>query len=184
MEESNDNATQTSCAYSHAYSDDGDDKGAKNAGRTRRESEGTTRFQIPNENQNVTHGHTKMQLFVEDPARIKKLATKLDRKFDLIISQENEKSRDRGQHVQESIFQDRIWGLPSNLITFLASAIESDASTKYLKLQSWPIFKKEIFEIIDHRIENASEINGVVNTSYMSLDEHLIIFMVHKFDNA
>jgi hypothetical protein len=66
----------------------------------------------------------------------------------------------------------------------LASAIESDTSTKYLKLQSWPIFKKEIFEIFDHRIENASEIAGVVNTSYMSLDEHLIVFMVHKFDNA
>tara|TARA_B110000285_G_C14817943_1_gene465105 strand:- start:373 stop:582 length:210 start_codon:yes stop_codon:yes gene_type:complete len=69
----------------------------------------------------------------------------------------------------------------------LASAIESDTdkgSAKSLKLQSWPIFKKEIFEIIDHRIENAGEINGVVNTSYMSLDEHLIVFMVHKFDNA
>jgi len=136
-----------------------------------------------NENQNFTHGYTKMQLFVEDQCKIKKLATKLDKKFDLIISQENEKSKDRGQHVQESIFTDRIWGLSTHIITFLASVIDSDDSIKNLKLQSWPVFKKEIFDVIDHRIENASEINGAINTSYMSLDEHLIVFMVHKFGN-
>jgi hypothetical protein len=54
---------------------------------------------------------------------------------------------------------------------------------KYLKLQPWPTFKKEIFDIIDHRIEHAYEINGVINTSYMSLDEHLVVHMVHSFDN-
>ena len=41
-------------------------------------------------------------------------------------------------------------------------------------------FKKIIFEIIDHRIEHAPEINGVVNTSYLSLDEHLLIYWVDQ----
>ena len=43
MEESNDNVTETSC-YSHAYTDDEDDKGAKNTGRPRRECETITKF--------------------------------------------------------------------------------------------------------------------------------------------
>jgi len=125
-----------------------------------------------------------MQLFVYDQAKIKKLAAKLDQKFTNAINLEDEKSRDRGKPPQESIFQDRHWGLSSNIITFLASAIEDENANKYLKLQSWPIFKKEIFEILDHRIENASEINVVINTSYMSFDEHLIVFMVHKFNDV
>jgi hypothetical protein len=67
----------------------------------------------------------------------------------------------------------------------LSTAIENKhTQLKYLKLQPWPIFKKEIFDIIDHRIEHAFEINGVINTSYMSLDEHLLVYIVHTFDSA
>ena len=46
---------------------------------------------------------------------------------------------------------------------------------------SWPDFKKEIIEIYDHRIEQAAEINGVINTSYMSMDEHLVVYFVSIF---
>ena len=49
-----------------------------------------------------------------------------------------------------------------------------------LKLLPWPEFKRIIFDIIEHRIEHAPEINGVVNTNYMSLDEHLIIFFTNN----
>jgi hypothetical protein len=63
MEESNDNISNASY-YSHAYTDDEDDKGAaKTTGRPKRGGEcegGTAKFQILNENQNVTYGHTKM----------------------------------------------------------------------------------------------------------------------------
>jgi len=37
-----------------------------------------------------------------------------------------------------------------------------------------------IFEILDHRIKHAEEIDGTTNNTYMSLDEHLIIFMLEK----
>ena len=39
-----------------------------------------------------------------------------------------------------------------------------------------------IFDIYDHRINFTPEINGAVNTTYMGLDEHLIIFyaMLYK----
>jgi len=37
-----------------------------------------------------------------------------------------------------------------------------------------------IFEIYDHRILHSTEINGALNASYMTLDEHLLIFMLEK----
>jgi hypothetical protein len=63
---------------------------------------------------------------------------------------------------------------------FLESAIENLNETQLI-LQSWSEFKKTIFDIIDHRIEFAAEINGAINTSYMSLDEHLIVFWTNSF---
>ena len=41
-------------------------------------------------------------------------------------------------------------------------------------------FKSLIWEIYDHRINNAPEINGTINTSYMTLDEHLLIYLLQK----
>lgn len=45
-----------------------------------------------------------------------------------------------------------------------------------LKMQAWGEFKQQIFEIYDNRIWFSPEINGGVNTTYMGLDEHLILY--------
>ena len=96
-----------------------------------------------------------------------------------------DKLKSKGLPPRDEFYEGKTWGLPSNIITFLASAIENKTTQlKYLKLIPWPQFKKELFEIIDHRIEHAYEINGVINTSYMSLDEHLIVYIVQTFDSA
>ena len=50
-----------------------------------------------------------------------------------------------------------------------------------LRLAVWPDFKQLIFEIYDHRIENAPEINGAINNTYMSMEEHLICFFALKY---
>jgi hypothetical protein len=42
----------------------------------------------------------------------------------------------------------------------------------------------DIFDVIDHRIEFGAEINGSINNSYMTLDEHIIVYFVHKFDSG
>jgi hypothetical protein len=47
-------------------------------------------------------------------------------------------------------------------------------------LIQWIGVKQMIFEILDHRVKHAEEIDGTINTTYMSLDEHLIIFMLEK----
>jgi len=49
-----------------------------------------------------------------------------------------------------------------------------------VKLLSFHSFKNLIYEIYDHRILHATEINGALNASYMTLDEHLLIFMLEK----
>jgi hypothetical protein len=38
-----------------------------------------------------------------------------------------------------------------------------------------------IYEIYDHRLENAPEINGATNTCMMSMEEHLICFFIGKY---
>jgi hypothetical protein len=48
------------------------------------------------------------------------------------------------------------------------------------KLLSFHQFKTLIFEIYDHRILHSTEINGALNNSYVTLDEHLLIFMLEK----
>ena len=45
-----------------------------------------------------------------------------------------------------------------------------------LRLPSWENFKQLIYEIYDHRIFHAPEINGAINTSYLTMEEHLILF--------
>lgn len=44
----------------------------------------------------------------------------------------------------------------------------------------WLQVKDIIFDIYDHRIRNAPEINGSCNTNYCALNEHLLIFFVDK----
>lgn len=45
-------------------------------------------------------------------------------------------------------------------------------------LMTYTVFKNLVWEIYIHRITNAPEINGHMNTSYLTLDEHLLIFMI------
>jgi hypothetical protein len=51
------------------------------------------------------------------------------------------------------------------------------------KLATWVQLKSTIWEIYDHRIHHAPEINGAINTSYMTLEEHLLVFMLDKHKN-
>jgi len=43
--------------------------------------------------------------------------------------------------------------------------------------------KEFIWQIYDHRITHAPEINGTINTSYVTLNEHLLIFMLDRYKN-
>ncbi len=51
------------------------------------------------------------------------------------------------------------------------------------KLMKWQAVKDLIWEIYDHRISHAPEINGTINSSYMTLNEHLLVFMMERYKN-
>lgn len=47
----------------------------------------------------------------------------------------------------------------------------------------WSQFKEIIYDLYDHRIKYAPELNGSANSSYCSLNEHLIMFFVEQHGN-
>lgn len=46
---------------------------------------------------------------------------------------------------------------------------------------AWYKFKELVFDVYDHRILHAPELNGSVNTNYVTLSEHVLIFFVSKY---
>jgi DNA mismatch repair ATPase MutL len=48
------------------------------------------------------------------------------------------------------------------------------------RVEDWKKFKVKLFDIYEHRIENAMEISGAVNNSYLTLEEHLLIYFIEK----
>lgn len=138
---------------------------------------------VPAENTNIAYGRTKRQLFMADKEVTLELHKKLDEKFEVFIAKEVLKSKDREKGDNHGIFGPSTWSLPSHIIIFCENSIKKLDSTK-LKLIPWPDFKKTIWDIIDHRIENSPEINGAINTTYMSLDEHLVIYTINYVYNG
>ena len=49
------------------------------------------------------------------------------------------------------------------------------------ELLPWHQFREIMFDIYDHRIKHAAELNGSVNTAYCSMNEHVIMFFVEKY---
>lgn len=45
----------------------------------------------------------------------------------------------------------------------------------------WRDLKRLIFDIYDHRIENAEEVNGLANTSHCCFNEYILIYMIDVY---
>ena len=41
--------------------------------------------------------------------------------------------------------------------------------------------KKLLFDVYDHRIENAHEINGLTNNQYCALNEYLLVYLIDVY---
>ena len=102
----------------------------------------------------------------------------MDVRFEELYKKEVEKIKNMGEEEKAPTLVSSAcnWCLPSHIIVFLKNAIE-DCKNKRMKLMPWPEFKKEIFEIYDHRVEHSPEINGAINNTYMPLDEHLVVYL-------
>lgn len=49
---------------------------------------------------------------------------------------------------------------------------------KEYEMMTWSRFKELMLDIYDHRILHAPEINNSMNSSYCTLNEHLLVFFV------
>jgi hypothetical protein len=98
-----------------------------------------------------------------------------------MVDKEVQRRSDMGLEVENNQrFKVEKWTLPSHIIDFLSSKIPKLTEID-LSLVAWPEFKKTINAVIDHRIEQAAEINGAINTTYLSLDEHLVVYWASYF---
>lgn len=139
-------------------------------------------FKVPHDPPLVNYGYTKEQLFLENQHELRKKAQSLNDFFDKKIT-EMQHGMSRHQREKDVILigsKEYHWSLPSHIICFLSSLIPKLNTVSSLKLEDWPTFKQKLLEVLDHRIDQASEINGAVNNSYMSLDEHLVIYCIGR----
>lgn len=58
---------------------------------------------------------------------------------------------------------------------------DKPALVETYELMPWFQLKEILFDIYDHRIKNAPELNGSINTTYCSLAEHLPMFFIEKY---
>jgi hypothetical protein len=75
-----------------------------------------------------------------------------------------------------------VWKIPFKIIAFISNRLfEIDENKNFadkFELMQWYQFKDILFDIYDHRIKNAPELNGAANTNYCCLNEHLLMFFV------
>lgn len=71
-----------------------------------------------------------------------------------------------------------MWSIPPHILIFIANSIEENQTGRVLP---WPEFKSVIYEVYDHRLQHASEINGVINSSYLCFEEYVLIFFLDKY---
>ena len=77
---------------------------------------------------------------------------------------------------------DILWKVPIRIVSFCQNRIEelenNPQLVKEYEIMAWSRFKELIFDIYDHRILHAPEINNSMNATYCTLNEHLLIYFV------
>ena len=80
---------------------------------------------------------------------------------------------EKDEDLEKMANRKEIWKIPYRIIAFIANriqAIEDDPGIiENYELIEWDRFKDIIFDVYDHRISFAPELNGSVNTSYCSM---------------
>lgn len=56
-----------------------------------------------------------------------------------------------------------------------------DQEAKPPTLLAWEVYKLEIVKVLDHRIQHTQELTGSVNTSHITMAEHLLLYFIEKF---
>jgi hypothetical protein len=77
------------------------------------------------------------------------------------------------------------WKIPFSIVAFVQNRIfeleDKPTILESYELMPWFQLKDILFDVYDHRVKHAPELNGSVNTAYCSLTEHLPMFFLEKY---
>jgi len=118
---------------------------------------------------------------VQNPKKLAYLHDILDRHSSAIKKRKMEEEK----MDPASISNKEMWKIPYKIIAFVQNRLfELEDNKKIVQeydIMSWHAFKEILFNVYDHRIKYAAELNGGVNTSYCSLAEHILIFIIDHY---
>ena len=84
------------------------------------------------------------------------------------------------EEEQKGLTEEIQFCIPFNIIAFCSNRIQelisNPSQVENWQLIPWNKFKQLLYNIYEHRIDNAAELNGSVNTSYCNMQEHLLIY--------
>jgi len=131
------------------------------------------------------HTLTMRQMGLKDEKKLKWLHDAFE-KMCLKIKNKKAAENEEGYEASPSkVTGEVLWKIPSKVIAFIQNRIfyleEHPSLVEKYELMPWHQLKDCIFDIYDHRIRHAPELNGSVNTNYCTLSEHLLMFYVDKY---
>ena len=132
------------------------------------------KYQYETPTANITKGEEHVQLKKEE----KKINDELG--LDLNSQPKEQKSNrvvDITALKQMALELTEQWNVPAFIVAFISNSLDSEEKGRVVP---WPFFKKQIFEIYNERIEYSPEINGAINSNYLSLEEYLILYFLRK----
>lgn len=101
---------------------------------------------------------------------------------DICIKVASRQMEANSEDASKLILTEIQWKVPFRIVSFCQNRIEelekNPQLVKDYEIMAWSRFKELIFDIYDHRIMHAPEINNSMNATYCTLNEHLLIYFV------
>jgi hypothetical protein len=121
------------------------------------------------------------QVGLKNANRMKTLA----KNFDDICASIKKRKMFENNADPSRINKAQAWRIPYKIIAFCEAQIAEYAKNpekiERYELLEWDYFKSIVFEIYDHRVKFAPELNGAVNSNYVPMNEHVILYFVDKY---
>ena len=76
--------------------------------------------------------------------------------------------------------------IPFNIIAFMANQLKefcqmTPEQIKKYQLMPYQEFKRLLYDVYDHRVEHAAEVNGLANNQYCALNEYVLVYMIEVY---
>eukprot|EP00347_Sterkiella_histriomuscorum_P022955 403336507 len=129
-------------------------------------------FQVPTQNININQNIVKLKK--EDQEFSNKIG--LDNNKETVAAKDGIFDLAKVKSMAQDLADN--WNIPAYIIAFISNSLDSNLPGRVLP---WVYFRKQIYEIYDERIKYAPEIQGFINSNYISLEEFMILYFLKKY---